>query len=66
MLSSSIERQVRGDEAQRCNQLAQLRTLRIPRDAMDTIRKRRSVPTKTNFIGDVELLDELYLIFFIL
>lgn len=56
MLSSSVERQVRGDEAQRCNQLAQLRTLRIPRD---TIRKRRSVPTKNNFIGDVELLDEL-------
>lgn len=33
MLSTSIETQVRGDEGQRCNQLAQYRAVRVPRDA---------------------------------
>ena len=35
MLSSSIETQVRGDEGQRCGQLAQYRSVRVPRDAED-------------------------------
>lgn len=55
MLSTSIERQVRNDEANVCNQLSQLRSMRIPR-AFDVPRKRRSVPQADNFIGDVELL----------
>lgn len=55
MLSHSIETQVRGDEAQRCGQLAPLRALRIPR----ALRERRGVPFKSNFKGDVELMEEL-------
>lgn len=35
MLSTSIETRVRGDEAQRCNQLAQYRSVRVPRDTED-------------------------------
>lgn len=46
MLSHSIETQVRNDEAQRCSQLAQIRSLRVP----------RGVPIKSNFEGDVELM----------
>lgn len=55
MLSHSIETQVRGDEAQRCGQLAPIRALRIPR----ALRERRGVPVKSNFKGDVELMEEL-------
>ncbi|CAG9800609.1 unnamed protein product [Chironomus riparius] len=51
MLSTSIETHVRGDEGSRCNQLAQLRSSRVPREAgedtellktpeMDKIKKR--------------------------
>lgn len=50
MLSTSIERQARNDEARTCNQLAQVRSMRIP----------RSVPQKNNFLGDVELLQEVH------
>lgn len=32
MLSASIETHRRGDEDQRCNQLAQYRSIRVPRD----------------------------------
>lgn len=32
MLSSSIELQARGDENERCSQLAQYRSIRAPRD----------------------------------
>ena len=62
MLSSSIDREVRGDENVRCNQLAPLRAMRLARvnTKVDPIRKRRSVPTKNNFLGDVELMEELY------
>lgn len=35
MISTSIETQVRGDEGQRCGQLAQYRSVRVPRDAED-------------------------------
>lgn len=35
MLSTSIETQVRGDEGNRCNQLAQYRAVRVPRDTED-------------------------------
>lgn len=35
MLSTSIETQVRGDEGQRCSQLAQYRAVRVPRDTED-------------------------------
>lgn len=55
MLSHSIETQVRNDEAQRCGQLAPIRALRIPR----ALRERRGVPFKSNFKGDVELMEEL-------
>lgn len=50
MLSTSIETQVRGDEGQRCGQLAQYRSVRVPRDTegvemiktteLDSVRKR--------------------------
>lgn len=50
MLSTSIERQVRNDEANVCNSLSQLRSMRIPR-------KRRSPVQDDNFIGDVELIN---------
>lgn len=55
MLSHSIETQVRGDEAQRCGQLAQIRSSRIPRE----LRKTRGLPIESNFKGDVELIKEL-------
>lgn len=48
MLSTSIERQARNDEQNVCNQLAQVRAMRIP----------RSVAKANNFLGDVELLSE--------
>jgi hypothetical protein len=35
MLSTSIETQVRGDEGQRCSQLAQYRSVRVPRNTED-------------------------------
>lgn len=35
MLSTSIETHVRGDEGQRCGQLAQYRSVRVPRDTED-------------------------------
>lgn len=35
MISSSIETQVRGDEGSRCNQLAQYRSVRVPRNTED-------------------------------
>lgn len=35
MLSTSVETQVRGDEGQRCSQLAQYRAVRVPRDTED-------------------------------
>lgn len=60
MLSSSIERQARNDEGTVCNQLAQYRSMRIPRGFDVPIRKRRSVETKTNFLGDVEILGQLH------
>lgn len=53
MLSHSVETQVRGDEAQRCGQLAPIRALRIPR----ALREPRGV--KSNLKGDVELMEEL-------
>lgn len=49
MLSTSIDREVRNDEANVCNSLSQLRSMRIPR-------KRRSIQDD-NFIGDVELME---------
>lgn len=37
MLSTSIETHVRGDEGQRCNQLAQLRSYRVPRETHEDV-----------------------------
>lgn len=48
MMSSSMDRQVRGDENQRCSQLSQYRS-RVP----------RSLPYKSNYMGDVEFLDDM-------
>lgn len=56
MLSSSIETQVRGDEATRCGQLSQFRAMRLPNDNR---RKRRHVSPKSNFIGDIEMMEGL-------
>lgn len=47
MLSNSIDKEIRGDEAMRCNALAQYRTNRIPRDTSDV-----------ELIKDVKLLKE--------
>ena len=49
MMSSSIDRRVRGDENQRCAQLSQYRS-RIPRAL--------SAPYKSNFMGDIEFLED--------
>uniref|UniRef100_A0A1A9W7T5 N-acetylmuramoyl-L-alanine amidase n=1 Tax=Glossina brevipalpis TaxID=37001 RepID=A0A1A9W7T5_9MUSC len=54
MLSSSVDTQVRGDEHQVCNKLAQYRAERLPRDLQQK--------PKNNFIGDVEMIDNLKLI----
>lgn len=59
MLSSSIETQVRGDEATRCGQLSQFRAMRLPTGNNDNRRKRRHVSPKSNFIGDIEMMDGL-------
>lgn len=59
MLSTSIERAVRNDENTVCNQLSQYRAQRVPRGINGEIRKRRSVATRNNFIGDVELMEDL-------
>lgn len=48
MVSSSVDLQVRGDENQRCSQLSQYRS-RVP----------RSLPYKSNYMGDVEFMDGL-------
>jgi hypothetical protein len=53
MLSSSIETQVRGDEATRCSQLSQYRSMRLPRE-IDSPKRRR--PMRNNYIGDVEMM----------
>jgi hypothetical protein len=37
MLSTSLEMHVRGDEGQRCNQLSQLRSIRVPRDVSEDV-----------------------------
>lgn len=59
MLSTSIEREARNDEAQTCNQLAQVRSMRIPRALTERPRRsRRSTAKRNNFLGDVELLQE--------
>lgn len=59
MMSTSIERAVRNDENTVCNQLSQYRVQRVPRGSNGVIRKRRSVATRNNFIGDVELMEDL-------
>lgn len=59
MLSTSIERAVRNDENTVCNQLSQYRAQRVPRETNGDFRKRRSVATRNNFIGDVELMEDL-------
>lgn len=56
MLSNSIETRVRGDEQIRCNQLAQFRAMRVPRDLFKT---KRSVLKQNNYVGDMELMEEL-------
>lgn len=53
MLSSSFDTQIRGDENNVCNNLAQYRAERLPR-SLHTQHQRNS-----NFIGDVEILDSI-------
>jgi len=53
MMSSSIDRAVRGDEATRCNQLAQYRAMRVPRDAGS---EKVEITDDNNFVGDIEML----------
>lgn len=60
MLSSSIETRVRGDENVRCGQLAQYRAERV--SAMGTgedRRRRRSVKAPNNYVGDIEVINDL-------
>lgn len=60
MMSSSIDTQIRGDEATRCGQLAQFRAMRVPSKGHDEgSRRRRSVHAKTNYIGDIEMMEGL-------
>lgn len=49
MMSSSLDLQVRGDENQRCSQLSQYRS-RVPRSIKSY---------KSNYVGDVEFLDDV-------
>ncbi|XP_037893311.1 uncharacterized protein LOC119639751 isoform X1 [Glossina fuscipes] len=49
MLSSSVDMQMRGDEHQVCNKLAQYRAQRLPRSAQHK--------PKNSFVGDVETID---------
>lgn len=59
-MSTSIETQVRGDEASRCGQLAQYRAQRISIDRNSNhLRSKRHAPAKSNFVGDVEMIDDL-------
>lgn len=66
MMSTSIERQVRNDEGTVCGQLSQYRAQRIPRGGNNNgqlpirRRRRRSVATRNNFLGDIELMEEYH------
>lgn len=56
MLSSTFEKRVRGDERERCSQLSQYRSQRLPRN----LENRQPKSGKdNNFIGDVEILETL-------
>lgn len=60
LISTSIDAQVRGDEATRCGQLAQFRAQRVFMDqTTDHLRMRRNAAVKSNFLGDVEMMDDL-------
>lgn len=60
MMSSSIDTQIRGDEATRCGQLAQFRAMRVPAKGLDEgHRRRRSVHTRTNYVGDIDMMEGL-------
>lgn len=57
MLSSSIDTQVRGDEATRCGQLPRLRAMRLQTDGLyEEKRSRRNVNSKSVFVGDIGAL----------
>ena len=55
MMSSSFQMDVRGDEGQRCSQLAQYRSVRVPRSTGLGLDIK---PDRSNFIGDVEYLEK--------
>lgn len=59
MLSSSIDTQVRGDEATRCGQLPRLRAMRLQTDGLHETRSRRNVNSKSIFVGDIEMMKGL-------
>lgn len=68
MLSNSIELQARGDENERCSQLAQYRSIRVPRDVenfdmnktpeMEKVKKRMHTKFGRYQVEDVAAEDE--------
>lgn len=58
-MSNSIETQIRGDEATRCGQLAQFRAMRVMNDPGQSHRYSRSVRMQSNYLGDIEMVDEV-------
>lgn len=52
--------QVRGDESTRCGQLPRLSAMRLQADGHQ--RKRRNVNSKSVFVGDIEMMEGLYVL----
>lgn len=63
MMSSAIETTIRGDENIRCNQLSQMRALRIPRNVDEVKKAKRdateSFDLESNFEADTEYFADL-------
>lgn len=58
-MSSSIETNVRGDEATRCGQLAQFRSDRIPHPFDLSRKKRHSYVPRNNYLCDIEMMSDM-------
>lgn len=62
MMSSTIETAIRGDENVRCNQLSQMRALRIPRNVDEVKKAKRdatNIDLDSNFEADTEYFADL-------
>lgn len=55
LISSSIDNQVRGDEATRCGQLAQFRS-----SSLELSRRKRHYVTENNYLCDIEMMHNRY------